>query len=551
VVALDRQIQLTDPLNHSSTYAYDKDSRLISSTDRDGRLITYAYDGDGRLLGQTWQVSGSTVNLLTLTYDNNGNQLTAANNAGTYTMTYDALDRMATEQEPFNLTLTFSYDGASNRTLVQDSLGGVTTSVYDAANRLTSRQFGGTAQTPLRVDLTYTARDQLASVTRYSNLGGTVTVGFSQYTYDGAERLTNLQHQNATGSNLLNFTYTYDLASRVTTETLNGTTTTYSYDATNELTNDSAVTYTYDANGNRTMAGYSTGPGNQLLNDGTWAYTYDNEGNLIKKSKGANAETWTYGYDNLNHLLWAKDSATDGGSALTVATYVYDALGNRIEKDVWTSTPGTATVTRFAYDGPNIWADLTSLNLLQTRYVRGDGVDQLFARISAGAVAAWYLPDRLGSVRALTDATGVLQDQITYDGYGNVTTETKASFGDRWKFTGLQLDSETSIYVTVTRYYDAHTGRWITLDPIGFNAGDPNLYRYVYNRPEGFTDPSGLAVEMTSITISDSGPSGFKWKNGNPIELGFINEKHSFAFGFTVLVKAKGVRSRIELVYTS
>jgi YD repeat-containing protein len=364
---MNRQTQMTDPLNHSATYAYDKAGELTSATDRDGRLITYAYDGDGRLLGETWQVSGSTANVLTYSYDPNGNQLTAANYNGAYTMTYDALDRLATEKEPFNQTLTMSYDGASNRTVVQDSLGGLTTSTYDAANRLTSRQTTG--QAPLRVDLTYTSRDQIASITRYSDLAGTHTIVYSAYTYDGAERLTNLQHQNSSGGNLLNFTYTYDPASRVTTEVLNGSTTTYSYDATNQLTNDSVATYSYDANGNRTMTGYSTGPGNQLLNDGTWAYTYDAEGNETKKSKGANAETWTFGYDNQNHLLWAKDSATDGGSALTLATYLYDAKGNRIEKDVWTSASGTTTVTRFAYDGQDIWADLNSTNTLQTRYV--------------------------------------------------------------------------------------------------------------------------------------------------------------------------------------
>jgi hypothetical protein len=119
------------------------------------------------------------------------------------------------------------------------------------------------------------------------------------------------------------------------------------------LTNDSTATYTYDGTGNRTMSGYQTGTGNQLLNDGTWTYTYDGEGALVKKSKGANAETWTYSYDNLNRLVSAKDSATDGGSATTLATYVYDALANRIEKDWWTSTAGTTT-QRYGYDGDQI-----------------------------------------------------------------------------------------------------------------------------------------------------------------------------------------------------
>ena len=49
---------------------------------------------------------------------------------------------------------------------MEDSFGGVLTSIYDAVNRLTSRQFGGTGQTPLRIDLTYTDRDQLADAAR-------------------------------------------------------------------------------------------------------------------------------------------------------------------------------------------------------------------------------------------------------------------------------------------------------------------------------------------------------------------------------------------------
>jgi hypothetical protein len=72
------------------------------------------------------------------------------------------------------------------------------------------------------------------------------------------------------------------------------------------------------------VGGYQTGGNNQITTDGTWTYTFDQEGNLIKKSKGANAETWTFGYDNLNHLLWAKDSATDGGSATIKVSNVTD-----------------------------------------------------------------------------------------------------------------------------------------------------------------------------------------------------------------------------------
>jgi YD repeat-containing protein len=151
-----------DPLNHSASFAYDAAGRQTSTTDRDGRRRDFTYDNDNRLTLEAWVASGSTVNLLTYSYDNNANRLTAANYSGAYTMTYDARDRVATIQEPFGLSLTYSYDGANNRTVVQDSLNGVTTFVFDAANRLTSEQFGGIGQTPLRIDQTLTARDQIS-----------------------------------------------------------------------------------------------------------------------------------------------------------------------------------------------------------------------------------------------------------------------------------------------------------------------------------------------------------------------------------------------------
>ena len=41
--------------------------------------------------------------------------------------------------------------------------------------------------------------------------------------------------------------------------------------------------------------------------------------------------------------------------------------------------------------------------------------------------------------------------------------------------------------------YDPTVGRFITLDPIGFDGADANKYRYVGNSPTNATDPSGLA----------------------------------------------------------
>ena len=44
----------------------------------------------------------------------------------------------------------------------------------------------------------------------------------------------------------------------------------------------------------------------------------------------------------------------------------------------------------------------------------------------------------------------------------------------------------------INRWYDANVGRWISEDPIGFQAKDANLARYVGNSPEIYADPKGL-----------------------------------------------------------
>ncbi len=273
----------------------------------------------------------------------------------------------------------------------------------------------------------------------------------------------------------------------------NGTTTTYQYDATNELTNDTAKSYSYDLAGNRTMTGYTTGSANELTNDGIWTYSYDNNGNITKKSKGASAETWYFGYDNLNRMTSAKQELTDGGTLKMQATYVYDVFGDRIEKDVWTSSNGTV-VTRFAYDGQSAFADLNSSNQLQMRRLYGDAVDQLFAREDSSGTLAWYLTDRLGSVRDVLNNSSTVIDHIDYDGFGNAT-ESASTNGDRYKWSGREFDSETGLQYNRARYYNAGPGRWTTQDPIGFGAGDNNLYRYVGNASTSFADPSGMHTE--------------------------------------------------------
>ena len=94
--ALNRQILEIDPLYNISTMAYDAVDRVTSATDKNGQRIAYSYDLLNRETGETWIIGTITQNLLTFTFDPNNNMLTAANNTGTITRTYDSLDRLST-----------------------------------------------------------------------------------------------------------------------------------------------------------------------------------------------------------------------------------------------------------------------------------------------------------------------------------------------------------------------------------------------------------------------------------------------------------------------
>jgi RHS repeat-associated protein len=242
-------------------------------------------------------------------------------------------------------------------------------------------------------------------------------------------------------------------------------------------------------------------------------YTYDDEGNLTGKTSVASPTvTWAYTWDVNNRMVAAVKSA---GSNLYTVDYKYDVFGNRIEQveDVDGAGATASVTTRFAWEGAkvmqdawqrrttpvgtenwNIWADVDGSNGLKVRYVRGDEVDQLFSRVKVDGSVASYLTDRMGSVRQMLDASGVISNTITYDGFGNVTAETDAAFGDRWKWTGRESNGYTGLQYNRARYYSGESGRWISEDPLGFPSGDYNLQRYVNNTTINAVDPNGFEI---------------------------------------------------------
>ncbi len=509
--ALGRQVNQIDPFSNVTTTAYDANGRQKSVTDQLGRAITYAYDAVNRQTGTTWKAAGgSTTNVQTFSYDAGGNQLAAADYSGTYTNSYDALNRLTAQTDPFGVALTYAYDAADRQTTVQDSLGGTTTSVYDSAGRLMTREFGGPSQTPLRIDPSYDAANRLTGLTRYSNLAGTALVATTSYSYDAASRVTAIVSKDSTPATISYYDYQYDNADRVTVQSGTGATGTYTYDADSQVLGDGTTTYSYDASGNRTMSGYQVGTGNQVTTDGTWTYTYDAAGSLTQKSKGANLETWYYAYDDENHLTSVRKTS-DGTTNQLLVTYSYDVYGQRIQEVKWQSNPGTTATTEFVWSNGQVEMDLNGSNAVQERYLWGDIVDQLFARIDGNGTASWYLTDRLGSVRDVLNVSGVSQDHTDYTAYSVIVSQTGATAQGRYGFTSREYDADTGLQYNRERYFSPATGTWTTDDPIGFGADDANLHRYIGNSPMDGADPSGLKGDWL---VENYGDWSFKDASG-------------------------------------
>ena len=177
------------------------------------RITTNNYDNSGNLLSKTEQA----------TMDTSGAQAfsaTVAGSARTWKYTYNNVGQMLTAADPLGNTTTYSYDSQGNLATVTNAAGQVTSySNYDANGRV------GRIVDPngLITDLSYSPRGWLTSKT----VGGETT----SYTYDGAGQLIQVRMPDGSAINS-----TYDDAHRLTGVADSG---------------GNSISYTLDAMGNR------------------------------------------------------------------------------------------------------------------------------------------------------------------------------------------------------------------------------------------------------------------------------------------------------------
>jgi RHS repeat-associated protein len=501
---------------------------VTQRVDRLGRIIAWEYDDLYRNTAEKWYDGVNLVHTLNWEYDAAG-QLTDAYDTGSvYGYTYDGLGRLETESQSFGdfsplLEYERTYNAAGSVLSVQAIIGGTAdfenAFTYDNLHRITrleQAEYGsGNTVAEKRFDFAYDAASAFTRLDRYADLAGSEYVASTHYAYDGIGRLLRLTHNDSTSpaagfgnSPLAGYQYAYDAASRMLSiDSYLDDLTEYTHDDTNQLTaadhySQTDETYTYDANGNRDDANYDVDPNNQMATDGIYTFTYDAEGNRSSRVKISNDYVTVYEWDHRNRLT-AVIEQDDEDNVLTSTHYTYDVNNRWIRRTVdpdGDSGSDPLEETFFSHlDGQiALQFDGTTAGDLSHRYAWNPAaVDQLLSDENALNEILYPFTDHLGTTRDLAEYddgpdTPSIVNHRYFDSFGNLVDETNGSITILFGFTGRPFDESTGLQNNWNRWYVSLNGVWLSEDPIGFDAGDTSLSRYVHNSPATHIDPSGL-----------------------------------------------------------
>ena len=482
----------------TETYTYETTtSRLKSVTDALGQVKTFTYALDNRITGITYTSSVNSTPNVTFAYDTYFPRLTSiTDGTGTTTYGYNAIGangalKLSSISGPYsNDAIGLTYDALgrlSGRTIT----GGNETFGYDAINRMTSHG------TPLG-SFTYGYLGETGQTTSRSvtNGGTTVSTNWGYDTNANDRRLISIVNSGVTRSYTLGYTSggvtnPYDILSIMDTAAtghpFSTQTHSYTYDDSDRLltgnqTAPGNYTYAYDKLDNATTVATPSGtvtpsPTYNLNNQlATWAsnsYSYDSNGNTISGDG-----TKTYKWDAENRLLEIDYVGTSNKTVFT-----YNGIGQR--RAAAETVSGTTTTTRYLWCGGRICQSRDGSDNVLKRYT----TESEYNLVTSQKLV--YMPDNLGSVRDVLDATtGTRVASYDFSPYGAVT-QSSVTNGTDYQYAGLFYHPASGLGLSATRAFDSVAGRWINRDPIR-EIGGVNLYAYASAHPTLSVDELGL-----------------------------------------------------------
>ena len=330
--------QVTDPLNHATTYTYDAATKtfVYETTNALNHITTTTYDpGTGRLLTLIPPHLQGTGYAITNQYDVFGRLIQETRPDGGYTTyLYANLGNPATQ---FVEKREHIIGGASPIDHYSDAF-------FDGLGRTYRVWSTGPEGKTIALDTYF---DVMGRVSHKSNLyyAGIDTPVYTSFQYDGLSRVT--QTTSPDGGQVITSyqgltrqvrdqrgcwtTSTYDVHNRLkTTRDALGTLTAYTYNTLGNLIQVVAA-YGQTEQNTTTMTHDSMGKKRSMTDPdmGYWTYAYDKAGNLVSQTD-AKGQTISFTYDALNRL-------TQKVYPTHTVTYTYDNPSIPYSKGMLTS----------------------------------------------------------------------------------------------------------------------------------------------------------------------------------------------------------------------
>jgi RHS repeat-associated protein len=372
-----------NPAQQTTSYVYDKDGNVTSTTDAAGATTQFDYDASNNVIARRDPVaSGAPVEQTSYTYDD-ADELTTVTRPDSTQLTteYFADGSVKAQHDAANNVTSYTYDSQDRLQTTTDPDGHVTTLGYDAGGRVVTRQQPG------------------------GNCSAAPKTGCVSYSYYDSGQPHVVDYSDGATPDV---TYTYDYPNRTKTMADSSGTSTWVYDSLGRLQSftdpSGTVGYTFTDAGPATSLTY---PGGKTV-----ARTFDDAGRQLTSTAWTGG-TATYGYDANANLATINTPATTG----VEDTFGYDQAnrmtGYTLRKA--TTVLGSITYTR---DPEGMVSTSTGSGLPGVSDTLGYKPTDMLASDSTGT----YSYDTADNLSSLPDGTKQrfdAADQLCYSGTTN------------------------------------------------------------------------------------------------------------------------------------
>ena len=294
---------------------------------------------------------------------------------------------------------------------------------------------------------------------------------------------------------LLEYTYNSKIQMETRSDNINNITETFTYDknrlSSSLVTGQSIVETTFeDATGN---IEYKTN-----LGDYDYELAQPHAVNKITPHTGENTIVSTdpqvINYTSFNKV----NDITEGDYYMD---FVYGADHQRIKTELKNSSGNSLIKQKYFIDNLEIEKNADNLYRKLFYIYATTGIVGIYEMKSTGINKMHYVyTDHLGSYNVITDASGNVEEQLSFDAWGRRRNATDWSYTnmsttflfDRG-FTGHEHLDVFNLINMNGRMYDPLVGRFLSPDNYTQSATTQGLNRYSYclNNPLAYTDPSG------------------------------------------------------------